>query len=71
MEAGRVVVAAAVLAAGAVSLGGCTKPLFSERYQRTQYDTYDRSRNQFARQYVEDEYGRREPNLWGRLSPKD
>lgn len=52
-------------------LGGCHKPLFSERDQRSQYDRYDKSRDQFAQQYVEDEFGRREPNLWGRLKPKD
>ncbi len=62
---------AIALAGAAIGLAGCQKPLFSDRYQRTQFDRYDRSRNQFAKQYVEDEFGRKEPNLWGRLSPKD
>lgn len=61
----------AALLAGAASLaGGCSKPLFSESYNRTQFDRYDRVRNQYAPQYVEDEFGHRQPNLRGRLSPK-
>ena len=52
-------------------MSGCRQPLFSERDERTQYDRYDKSRDQFANQYVEDEFGRREPNLWGRLKPKE
>lgn len=52
-------------------LAGCHQPLFSERDERSQFDRYDKSRDQFAQQYVEDEFGRREPNLWGRLKPKD
>lgn len=66
----RLVVLCGMIATG-WALCGCQKPLFSDRYERTQYDRYDRSRNQYARQYVEDEFGRKEPNLWGRLSPKE
>ena len=69
VRAGSAMVGAVIVLASV--MGGCQKPLFSDRYARTQYDRYDRSRNQFARQYVEDEYGRKEPNLWGRLSPKE
>jgi len=54
----------------ASGVAGCGKPLFSSEDPRSQYDRYDRSRNQLAPQYIEDEYGRREPNLRGRLSPK-
>ncbi len=57
-------------AAVALTLGGCQKPLFSPKDERTQFDRYDRSRGQFAPQYVEDEFGRKEPNLFGRLEPK-
>jgi len=55
---------------GAPSMTGCSQPLFSPKKQRSQFDRYDRSRNQFAPQVVEDEFGREEPNLWGRLEPK-
>lgn len=58
-------------AAGAVvSMGACQKPLFSPKDERTQYDRYDLSRSQYAPQTVEDEFGRKEPNLRGRLAPK-
>lgn len=50
--------------------GGCHKPLFSPRETRTQYDRYDRSRDQYEPQFLEDEFGRRIPNLRGRLTPK-
>ena len=59
-----------VLVCAAVGVAGCAQPLFSPKKQRSQYDRYDRSRNQFAPQIVEDEFGREEPNLWGRLEPK-
>lgn len=51
-------------------VGGCAKPLLSPNEERSQYDRYDRVRNQYASQYMEDEYGRRQPNLRGRLGPK-
>ncbi len=60
----------ACLAVGATVLAGCAHPLFSPKKSRSQYDRYDKSRNQFAPQIVEDEFGREEPNLWGRLEPK-
>jgi hypothetical protein len=49
---------------------GCARPLLSERDERTPFDRYDALRNQYARQYVEDEFGYRQPNLRGRLAPK-
>ena len=52
-------------------VGGCSKPLFTDRDERSQYDRYDRSRNQHARPYLMDEFGRERPNLKGRLSPRD
>ena len=54
---------------GAVVLGaaGCAKPLLSPTEPRSQYSRYDLVRGQFAPQYIEDEFGRRLPNLRGRL----
>ena len=51
----------------AVFAGGCTKPLLSPNEPRSQYSRYDLVRGQFAPQYVEDEFGRKMPNLRGRL----
>lgn len=50
---------------------GCSKPLLSPEANRSQYDRYDAVRNQYASQYTEDEFGRRRPNLKGRLLPKE
>jgi len=50
---------------------GCVKSIYRRGDPRTQFDRYDASRNQFAPDYVEDEYGRLEPNLRGRLLVKD
>lgn len=55
--------------AGAM-LGACEKPLFSPEAERSQYDRYDAIRGQSASPYVEDEFGRRQPNLRGRLMNK-
>ncbi|MEO1130677.1 MAG: hypothetical protein AAFX05_13370 [Planctomycetota bacterium] len=67
----RVGTLAAVLLLACAAGWGCNKPLFSPREERSQFDRYDRSRNQYAPQFVEDEFGRQEPNLKGRLEPKD
>lgn len=50
---------------------GCVKSIYRRGDPRTQYDRYDASRNQFVPDYVEDEYGRLEPNLRGRLLVKN
>jgi len=50
---------------------GCVKTIYRRGDPRTQYDRYDASRNQFAPDYIEDEYGRLEPNLRGRLLVKN
>jgi len=50
---------------------GCVKSVYRRGDPRTQYDRYDASRNQFAPDYLEDEYGRLKPNLRGRLLVKD
>jgi len=51
-------------------LAGCQKPVLPSDQPRTQFDRFDRVRNQTTPQYVEDEFGRRRPNIGGRLSPK-
>ncbi len=53
-----------------VSLAGCSKPLLSPREERSQYDRYDIARGNYQPQFIEDEFGRRKPNLRGRLAPK-
>ncbi|CAN5750400.1 hypothetical protein BH11PLA1_BH11PLA1_07790 [soil metagenome] len=53
-----------------VALGGCVKPLLAPDEDRSPYDRYDAVRQQQAPQYIEDAYGRRLPNLRGRLLPK-
>jgi hypothetical protein len=52
-------------------LTGCTKPLLTPEEPRSQYDRYDQIRAQRSPSYLEDEYGRRRPNLRGRLLAKD
>lgn len=52
-------------------LSACQAPLLSPRDERTQFDRYDRVRNEYATQFVEDEYGVKHPNLRARLRPKD
>ncbi len=58
-----------VVALGLIALSapGCEKPLFAPDSERSQYDRYDAIRGQSAPPYVEDEFGRRHPNLRGRL----
>ncbi|MCA9306252.1 MAG: hypothetical protein KDA16_06950, partial [Phycisphaerales bacterium] len=60
----------AAVAIGGVMSAGCSKALLSPRDERTQYDRYDVARGQYEPQYIEDEFGRRKPNLRGRLSQK-
>lgn len=55
----------------AASLTGCGKPLFSPDDYRSQYDRFDAARGEYAEQYTLDAYGRRRPNLRGRLAPRD
>jgi hypothetical protein len=53
------------------SLGACSKPLLAPSEERSPFDRYDSVRGNYASQYVEDKYGRRQPNLRARLSPKE
>lgn len=50
---------------------GCANPLFPAGEDRSQFDAYDRARGQPVPAYVEDEFGRRRPNLRGRLLVRD
>jgi len=60
---------AAVALLGCLAASGCQRALFPREADRTQYDRYDRIRQEYASQYRTDEFGRRKPNLRGRLSP--
>ena len=46
---------------------GCTTPLLTPNEERSQYDRFDTIRAQRAPTFIEDEFGRRRPNLRGRL----
>ncbi len=50
-----------------VCLPGCHQSPISARDPRSQYSRYDLVRGQYPPQYLEDEFGRRIPNLRGRL----
>lgn len=63
----RCAVVGLCLTAGTTVLTGCVDPLLSPNEPRSQYSRYDLVRGRFAPQYVEDEFGRRKPNLRGRL----
>lgn len=59
------------IAAWASLAGGCAKPLLSPTEERTQFDRYDRVRNQYVEPYTVDEFGARKPNLRGRLLERE
>lgn len=61
---------AAACAAAALNAAACSKPLLDPRDERSPFDRYDAVRNQYAPQYTENAFGAREPNLRGRLTPK-
>ena len=63
----RIVVLVAALGAGAAA--GCNKPLFPENSARTQFETYDRLRQQSTPLEEEDEFGQKRPALRARLAP--
>lgn len=56
--------------AACVLMAGCSKPLFSPEDERSPFDRFDTVRNQFAPQYIEDEFGAKKPNIRARLTPK-
>ncbi len=55
------------LAASAMSMMACQKTVLRPDDVRSPYDRYERSRAERAEPYLQDEYGRRTPNLRGRL----
>ena len=46
---------------------GCRQTAIRSNDERSQYDRYDAVRNERSQQYLFDAYGRRRPNLRGRL----
>lgn len=54
---------------GALLALGCSQPLFSPEDERSPFDRFELVRNEYQPQYIEDEWGRRTPNLRGRLLP--
>jgi hypothetical protein len=67
----RLIACAAVTASVALSAAGCNKPLFPENSARTQFETYDRLRQQSTPLEEEDEFGQKRPALRARLAPQD
>ena len=51
----------------AVLAGGCRNAPLTEGDERSQFDRYDLVRDEYAPAYLEDAYGRKRPNLRGRL----
>lgn len=61
----------AVLGVVIFGIAGCQKTALRPDDHRSQYDRYDRSRSQRAQPFLEDEFGRRTPNLSERLLDRD
>lgn len=55
----------------AIVCGACNKPLFPENSARTQFETYDRLRQQSTPLEEEDEFGQKRPALRARLAPQN
>lgn len=54
-----------------VALGACKRTALRNDDERTQFSRYDRTRNADSAPFIEDEFGRRTPNLRARLLVKD
>ena len=67
----RFVVCMACVALAAAAAAGCNKPLFPENSARTQFETYDRLRQQSTPLEEEDEFGQKRPALRARLAPQN
>lgn len=60
--------AAIVVGAAALLLvAGCRQSPITENDVRSPFDRYDLIRDEYATPYLQDEYGRKRPNLRGRL----
>lgn len=55
----------------AIAATACNKPLFPENSARTQFETYDRLRQQSTPLVEEDEFGQQRPALRARLAPQN
>lgn len=69
-RAGRAAWAAAA-AAATLGLGACAKPLFPENAPRTQFEKFDSMRSGAAPAEEPDVFGRPQPALRARLTPKN
>jgi hypothetical protein len=58
------------MAAVGLALAACRGSPLADDEPATQYDRYDAVRNLRAEPYLEDRFGRKIPNLRGRLAPK-
>ena len=61
------VICACLLGVPIALSGGCQKTALRPDDNRSQFDRYNQSRNQRAQPFLEDEFGRRTPNLSERL----
>jgi len=63
-----------ILAIGILSATGlvaCKRTALRPDDERTQFSRYDRTRNEDSAPFIEDEFGRRTPNLRARLLVED
>lgn len=58
-------------AAATLGLGACAKPLFPENAPRTQFEKFDAMRSGAAPAEEPDVFGRPQPALRARLTPKN
>ncbi|MEM7622907.1 MAG: hypothetical protein AAF235_06850 [Planctomycetota bacterium] len=63
--------AAAVLIVCVLASSGCRRTLLGPDEDRSQFSRYDLVREQDVPAYLQDEFGRRQPNLRGRLIDTD
>jgi len=61
----------AAAAAAILGLGACAKPLFPENAPRTQFEKFDAMRSGAAPAEEPDVFGRPQPALRARLTPKN
>lgn len=67
----RCIAWATIAALSVTACMGCNKPLFPENSARTQFETYDRLRQQSTPLEEEDEFGQKRPALRARLAPQN
>ncbi|MBU6414011.1 MAG: hypothetical protein KGS45_11105 [Planctomycetes bacterium] len=56
-----------LVCASAAILTGCRPPVFGPNEDRSQFDRFDQARDSRAQTLIEDEFGRKVPNLRKRL----